>query len=77
MSQDQGRSSKPTARYESDEAPLLPPAGAGEDDDFVVEAGAFGSGKVLAGLVAKIHKDAVVHSVEDLHSLEKAVETLG
>lgn len=36
-----------------------------------------GPGKVLAGLVAKIHKDAVVHSVEDLHSLEKAVETLG
>ena len=36
-----------------------------------------GPGKVLAGLVAKIHKDAVVHSVEDLQSLEKAVETLG
>lgn len=36
-----------------------------------------GPGKVLAGLVAKIHKDAVVHSVEDLHSLEKVVETLG
>lgn len=36
-----------------------------------------GPGKVLAGLVAKIHKDATVHSVEDLASLEQVVETLG
>ncbi|MGB6220218.1 ACP S-malonyltransferase [Haloferula sp.] len=36
-----------------------------------------GPGKVLAGLVAKISKDAVVHSVEDLESLEKAVLELG
>lgn len=35
-----------------------------------------GPGKVLAGLVAKIDKDAVVHSVEDLASLEAAVEAL-
>ncbi len=35
-----------------------------------------GPGKVLAGLVAKIEKDAVVHSVEDLASLETAVEAL-
>jgi [acyl-carrier-protein] S-malonyltransferase len=35
-----------------------------------------GPGKVLAGLVAKIDKDAVVHSVEDLASLESAVEAL-
>jgi [acyl-carrier-protein] S-malonyltransferase len=36
-----------------------------------------GPGKVIAGLVAKIDKDAVVHSVEDLASLEAAVESLG
>jgi len=36
-----------------------------------------GPGKVIAGLVAKIDKDAVVHSVEDLPSLETAVEALG
>lgn len=36
-----------------------------------------GPGKVLAGLVAKIDKDAVVHSVEDLATLEAAVEALG
>jgi [acyl-carrier-protein] S-malonyltransferase len=35
-----------------------------------------GPGKVIAGLVAKIDKDAVVHSVEDLASLEAVVETL-
>jgi [acyl-carrier-protein] S-malonyltransferase len=35
-----------------------------------------GPGKVIAGLVAKIDKDAVVHSVEDLASLESALETL-
>ncbi len=36
-----------------------------------------GPGKVLAGLVAKIDKDATVHSVEDLASLEAVVEQLG
>lgn len=36
-----------------------------------------GPGKVIAGLVAKIDKDAVVHSVEDLASLDAVVETLG
>jgi len=36
-----------------------------------------GPGKIIAGLVAKIDKDAVVHSVEDLTSLEAAVEALG
>ncbi len=36
-----------------------------------------GPGKVIAGLVAKIDKDAVVHSVDDLASLEAAVEALG
>jgi [acyl-carrier-protein] S-malonyltransferase len=36
-----------------------------------------GPGKIIAGLVAKIDKDAVVHSVEDLSSLESAVEALG
>jgi [acyl-carrier-protein] S-malonyltransferase len=35
-----------------------------------------GPGKVLAGLVSKISKEVVVHSVEDLESLEKAVEEL-
>ncbi|BCU79195.1 ACP S-malonyltransferase [Luteolibacter sp. LG18] len=35
-----------------------------------------GPGKVLAGLVAKIDKDAKVYSVEDLASLEAAVEAL-
>jgi [acyl-carrier-protein] S-malonyltransferase len=36
-----------------------------------------GPGKVIAGLVGKIDKEAVVHSVEDLASLESAVEALG
>jgi [acyl-carrier-protein] S-malonyltransferase len=36
-----------------------------------------GPGKVIAGLVSKIDKDAVAHSVEDLASLESVVETLG
>jgi [acyl-carrier-protein] S-malonyltransferase len=35
-----------------------------------------GPGKVLAGLVSKIDKDVKVHSVEDLASLESAVEAL-
>lgn len=35
-----------------------------------------GPGKVLAGLAAKIDKDAKVYSVEDLASLEAAVEAL-
>lgn len=36
-----------------------------------------GPGKVLAGLVAKIDKDAVVHSIEDLESLEAVAGALG
>ena len=36
-----------------------------------------GPGKVIAGLVAKIDKHLVVHSVEDLASLEAAVTALG
>lgn len=36
-----------------------------------------GPGKVIAGLVAKIDKEAVVHSVDDLASLESVVEALG
>ncbi|MEO5914265.1 MAG: ACP S-malonyltransferase [Luteolibacter sp.] len=35
-----------------------------------------GPGKVIAGLVSKIDKEAIVHSVEDLASLETAVEAL-
>lgn len=35
-----------------------------------------GPGKVIAGLVAKIDQDAVVHSVDDLPSLEAAVAVL-
>ena len=35
-----------------------------------------GPGKVIAGLVAKIDKDAVVHSIEDLESLESVVAAL-
>ena len=35
-----------------------------------------GPGKVIAGLVAKVDKSATVHSVEDLPSLEAAVEAL-
>jgi [acyl-carrier-protein] S-malonyltransferase len=35
-----------------------------------------GPGKVIAGLVSKIDKDVTVHSVEDLASLETAVEAL-
>jgi [acyl-carrier-protein] S-malonyltransferase len=35
-----------------------------------------GPGKIIAGLVSKIDKEVTVHSVEDLHSLEAAVETL-
>ena len=36
-----------------------------------------GPGKVLAGLVAKIEKEATVHSVEDLASLEAVTVLLG
>ncbi len=35
-----------------------------------------GPGKVIAGLVGKIDKDTVVHSVEDMESLEAAVKAL-
>ncbi len=35
-----------------------------------------GPGKVIAGLVSKIHKDAVVHSIEDLASLDTAIAAL-
>ena len=35
-----------------------------------------GPGKVLAGLISKIDKEVTVHSVEDLPSLEAAVEAL-
>jgi [acyl-carrier-protein] S-malonyltransferase len=35
-----------------------------------------GPSKVIAGLVSKIDKDAIVHSVEDLSSLETAVAAL-
>jgi len=35
-----------------------------------------GPGKVLAGLVGKIDKEATVHSVEDLASLETVIEAL-
>ncbi len=35
-----------------------------------------GPGKVIAGLVSKIEKEATVHSVEDLATLEAAVEAL-
>jgi [acyl-carrier-protein] S-malonyltransferase len=35
-----------------------------------------GPGKIIAGLVGKIDKDAVVHSVDDIASLEAAVETM-
>jgi [acyl-carrier-protein] S-malonyltransferase len=35
-----------------------------------------GPGKIIAGLVAKIDKDVVVHSVEDLPSLDAAVAAL-
>jgi len=35
-----------------------------------------GPGKVIAGLVAKIDKDVVVHSIEDLASLETVVAAL-
>jgi [acyl-carrier-protein] S-malonyltransferase len=35
-----------------------------------------GPGKVIAGLIGKIDKEAIVHSVEDLASLEAAVEAL-
>jgi [acyl-carrier-protein] S-malonyltransferase len=35
-----------------------------------------GPGKVLSGLISKIDKDTTVHSVEDLASLETAVEAL-
>lgn len=37
----------------------------------------FGPGKVLAGLVAKINKDVEVVSIEDLASLESAIEKWG
>ena len=36
-----------------------------------------GPGKIIAGLVGKIDKEAVVHSIEDLASLDAAVEALG
>jgi len=36
-----------------------------------------GPGKVIAGLISKIENSAVVHSVEDLPTLEAAVEALG
>lgn len=36
-----------------------------------------GPGKVIAGLVAKINKEATVYSVDDMQSLEKVVEQLG
>ncbi len=36
----------------------------------------FGPGKVIAGLVGKIDKEATVHSVEDLSTLEAAIEAL-
>ncbi|WP_193211524.1 ACP S-malonyltransferase [Luteolibacter marinus] len=36
-----------------------------------------GPGKVLAGLVAKIEKDATVYSIEDLASLDAVAEQLG
>lgn len=36
-----------------------------------------GPGKIIAGLVAKIDKSATVHSVEDLASLDAALEALG
>ncbi len=35
-----------------------------------------GPGKIIAGLIGKIDKEAVVHSVEDLASLDAAVEAL-
>jgi [acyl-carrier-protein] S-malonyltransferase len=35
-----------------------------------------GPGKVIAGLVAKIDKDAIVISVEDLPSLDAAIQQL-
>lgn len=35
-----------------------------------------GPGKVIAGLISKIDKDTCVHSIEDLASLEAAVEAL-
>jgi [acyl-carrier-protein] S-malonyltransferase len=36
-----------------------------------------GPGKIIAGLVAKIDKDAVVHSIEDLAGLDAAAAALG
>ncbi len=36
-----------------------------------------GPGKVIAGLVGKIDKDVIVHSVDDLASMEATVEALG
>ena len=35
-----------------------------------------GPGKVIAGLVSKIDKEATVYSIEDSHSLEAAIEAL-
>ena len=35
-----------------------------------------GPGKIIAGLLGKIDKDVIVHSIEDLPSLEAAVEAL-
>ncbi|MCW1885921.1 ACP S-malonyltransferase [Luteolibacter flavescens] len=53
-----------------------------ESIELLVEKGhrtfiELGPGKVLAGLVAKISKDATVYSVEDLSSLEAVAEALG
>ncbi|MFN3431828.1 MAG: ACP S-malonyltransferase [Candidatus Sericytochromatia bacterium] len=36
-----------------------------------------GSGRVLSGLVKKIHREALVHNVEDVPSLEKTVAAFG
>ncbi|RYD67137.1 MAG: [acyl-carrier-protein] S-malonyltransferase [Verrucomicrobiaceae bacterium] len=52
-----------------------------ESIELLVEKGhrtfiELGPGKVLAGLVAKISKDATVYSIEDLASLEAVVESL-
>ncbi|MNT34138.1 Polyketide biosynthesis malonyl CoA-acyl carrier protein transacylase BaeC [compost metagenome] len=36
-----------------------------------------GSGRVLSGLVKKIHREAVVYNVEDVASLEKTLAAFG
>jgi [acyl-carrier-protein] S-malonyltransferase len=48
----------------------------------MVEAGVdtfveIGSGKVLAGLIRRIHKPATIHNVSDPTSLEAVVSVLG